>query len=151
VLITFKLDYKVRLNDAFFATYTDFDALAGDLADRWVVPGDEQLTNVPVILDRGVALTNSDFVRAYDMYNKSTERVADGDHVRLKVVRLSYQFPRAWLDKFGMNASISLEGQNLALLYSDEKLNGQDPEFFRVGGVALPQPKTFTLSLNIGF
>jgi hypothetical protein len=39
----------------------------------------------------------------------------------------------------------------MALLYSDRKLNGQDPEFFASGGVALPQPRQFTLSLNVGF
>ena len=48
-------------------------------------------------------------------------------------------------------ASISVEAQNLALLYSDPLLNGQDPEFFSTGGVALPQPKMITVALNVGF
>jgi hypothetical protein len=37
------------------------------------------------------------------------------------------------------------------LLYSDKKLNGQDPEFFSSGGVALPQPKMITVALTMGF
>ncbi len=60
--------------------------------------------------------------------------------------------PGALVRRIGAsNAQISLEAQNLALLYSDKKLNGQDPEFFSTGGVALPQPRLITTSLSIGF
>jgi hypothetical protein len=150
-LITYKWDYVIRLNDAFFATYSDFDALPGELADRWAVPGDEELTNIPVILDRTVAQSNSDLIQAYDLYNKSGLRIANGDYIRLKVVRLSYSVPPSFTKKIGLsNATLSLEGQNLALLYSDDALNGQDPEFFRSGGVSLPQPRQITFTLNIG-
>ncbi len=150
-LISYKWDYKIRLNDAFFASYTDFDGLPGDLANRWAVPGDEELTNIPVILDRGVAQTNSDIILGYDLYNKSGLRVANGDYIRLKAVRLSYLVPASFTNHIGLSsATISLEGQNLALLYSDGALNGQDPEFFRSGGVSLPQPRQITFSLNIG-
>jgi hypothetical protein len=48
-------------------------------------------------------------------------------------------------------ASISLVGNNIALLYSDSRLNGQDPEFFASGGVALPLSKDYTFSLKLGF
>ncbi len=150
-LITYKWDYVIRLNDAFFATYSDFDALPGELADRWAVPGDEELTNIPVILDRTVAQSNSDLIQAYDLYNKSGLRIANGDYIRLKVVRLSYSVPPSFIKKIGLSsATLSLEGQNLALLYSDDALNGQDPEFFRSGGVSLPQPRQITFTLNIG-
>jgi hypothetical protein len=151
VLLTYKFDYKIRLNDAFFPTYTDFDALPGDLRDRWVVPGDEELTDIPVILDLGVSQTNADIVQAYNLYNKSTVRVANGDYVRLKTVRISYNLPQKITQRLKMKSmNFSLEGNNLALLYSDEELNGQDPEFFSTGGVALPPPRTVTLSLSIG-
>ncbi|MDA1121013.1 MAG: SusC/RagA family TonB-linked outer membrane protein [Bacteroidetes bacterium] len=150
-LLSFKYDYKVRLTNELFGTYTDFDALPGELANRWAVPGDEELTNIPVILDSRVSRTNSDFRQAYFMYNLSDQRVANGDYVRLKSVRIGYKIPLALIERFGMtNASISVEGQNLALLFTDKKLNGQDPEFFRAGGVSLPQPKMMTFSLNIG-
>ncbi|MDN5202378.1 SusC/RagA family TonB-linked outer membrane protein [Fulvivirgaceae bacterium BMA10] len=150
-LLSFKFDYKIRLNDAFFPTYTDFDALPGELADRWAVPGDEDLTDIPVILDRGIAQSNGNVVLAYQLFNKSTARVADGDYIRLRNVRLAYQVPPQWASRFGLSsASFAVEGQNLALLYSDDALNGQDPEFFRSGGVSLPQPRLITFSLNIG-
>ncbi len=153
VLLSFKLGYKIRLNDAFFESYTDFDALPGQLVDRWAVPGDEALTNIPVIVDRNVAQADGNVVQAYRLYNKSTVRVADGDYLRLKTVRLSYQLPAQMIQRFGFsNVNVSLEGQNLALLYSDrENLRGQDPEFFSTGGVSLPQPRLLTFALNLGF
>ena len=152
VLLSYKFDYKIRLNDAFYATYTDFDALPAELINRWAVPGDEELTDYPVILDRGVAQSNGNVVLAYQLYNKSTARVANGDYLRLRTVRLSYAIPPALIGRMGLSsASLSLEGQNIALLYSDKKLKGQDPEFFSSGGVSLPQPKTITFSLNVGF
>lgn len=152
VLLSYKFDYKIRLNDGFFATYTDFDALPAELVNRWAVPGDEELTDVPVILDRGVAQSNGNVVLAYQLYNKSTARVADGDYIRLRTVRLGYAIPPALIGKMGLtSASLSVEAQNIALLYSDDKLNGQDPEFFSSGGVSLPQPKTLTFTLNVGF
>ena len=150
-LISYKFDYKIRLNDAIFSTYSDFQALPGELSNRWVVPGDEALTNIPVILDRGVAQSNGNIVAAYQLYNRSTVRVADGSYIRLKNVRLSYDLPGKLIQNIGLRtASVSLEGQNLSLLYSDKALKGQDPEFFNSGGVALPQPKLITLSVNIG-
>ena len=151
VLISYKFDYKIRLNDAFRSRYNDFVALPGELVNRWVVPGDEDITDVPAILDSKTADSNSDIVLAYDLYNKSTVRVADGGYARLRNVRLAYQVPQAFLQRLKLtNVTLSLEGQNLALLYSDSKLRGQDPEYFSTGGVSLPQPKTITFSLNIG-
>jgi len=160
VLLSYKFDYKIRLNDAFFAQYTDFDALPGDLADRWATTGDEELTNIPGILDptsviilnaEELSANNSNVFQSYELYNKSTERVADGDYVRLKNVRISYNVPLKFIERFGMrSAGLTLEGNNLMLLYSDAALNGQDPEFFATGGVALPPARTVTLSLNIG-
>ncbi|MEP2667402.1 MAG: SusC/RagA family TonB-linked outer membrane protein [Cyclobacteriaceae bacterium] len=150
-LLSFKYDYKIRLNDAFFSSYSDFDALPGDLINRWAVPGDEALTTIPVILDQGIAQTGSEIESAYDLYNKSSARVANGDYIRLKTARLSYQLPGNLTNRLGLtNANVSLEGQNIALLYADKALNGQDPEFFSTGGVALPQPRIITFSLNIG-
>ena len=150
-LLSFKYDYKIRLNDSFFATYNDTDALPGDLVNRWAVPGDESRTNIPVILDQGIAQVNNFAVLSYDLYNKSSIRVANGDYIRLKSARLSYQLPGHLAQRLGLShANVSLEGQNIALLYADKALNGQDPEFFSTGGVALPQPRIVTFSLNIG-
>jgi TonB-linked SusC/RagA family outer membrane protein len=151
--LSFKFDYKIRLDDAYNPRYTDFQSLSRNFVNRWVVAGDEQVTDVPVILPNdNTVVNNSELNYAYDLYNKSTSRVADGTYVRLKSVRLAYALPAAWIKKIGAsNASLSVDGQNLALLYSDKKLNGQDPEFFSSGGVALPQPRLITTAITIGF
>ena len=153
VLLSFKFGYKIRLNDAFFGSYTDYEALPGDLVNRWAVPGDELFTNVPTILTNTRYNGDADAVQAYFLYNKSTERVANGDYLRLKTIRLQYDFSAGWMRKLGLSIfNLAIEGQNLALLYSDrENLKGQDPEFFTSGGVALPQPRLVTFTLNMGF
>ena len=70
----------------------------------------------------------------------------------MKEISLSYDFPKKWLDPIKLKSlSLKLQGTNLFLLYADKKLNGQDPEFFNTGGVAVPVPKQFTLTLRVGF
>lgn len=150
-LLSYKFDYKIRLNDVVQSRYTDFDALPAELANRWVVPGDEEITNIPAILDRRLVDAGGTDLDSYALYNKSNLRVADGDYIRLKNIRLSYQVPHTWVQKMGLNnINLSVEGQNLWLIYSDDALNGQDPEFFSSGGVSLPQPRLVTFTLNVG-
>lgn len=153
IFLSYKFDYKIRLDDAFSPRYTDFSSFSKSFVNRWEVPGDENITTVPVILDRETLQgSDADTFTAYDLYNKSTVRVANGDYIRLKSVRLSYSFLGKTVKRIGAShAQLSLEMQNVMLLYSDKKLNGQDPEFFQSGGVALPQPRLITASINIGF
>jgi TonB-linked SusC/RagA family outer membrane protein len=153
IFLSCKFDYKIRLDDAFSPRYNDYNSLSKSFVNRWEVPGDENTTDVPVILDLNVVNgNNSDYLSAYDLYNKSTVRVADGTYVRLKSVSLNYTMSSAIARKIGANnIQLSVQGQNLALLYSDKKLNGQDPEFFSSGGVALPQPRLITTAITIGF
>ncbi|TCD11603.1 SusC/RagA family TonB-linked outer membrane protein [Pedobacter frigidisoli] len=150
-LITFAAGNKVRLTPAFKTRYSDLDAMPSAFLRRWELPGDELKTNIPSILDVDQALlfqTNY----AYNNYNYSTERVADGGFVRMKQIILGYAIPLKYTKVLGVtNSSISIVGNNLFLIYSDSKLNGQDPEFFGSGGVALPIPRQFTLSLKMGF
>ena len=69
----------------------------------------------------------------------------------MKEISVYYDFPKKWLEKIFINdLSLKLQATNLFLIYSDDKLNGQDPEFFRSGGVAAPVPKQFTLTLRLG-
>ena len=157
VLLTYKYGYKIRLDDAFRASYTDFNSFSQEFINRWVVPGDEEITDVPVVLDVRFTGNNPGTDRfeganPYNLYNRSTVRIADGDHVRLKNIQVNYTLPNRLVERIGArSARVSVAGQNLLLLYSDERLNGQDPEFFSSGGVALPQPQQITVSLNVGF
>lgn len=59
--------------------------------------------------------------------------------------------PKTVTEKLRLSTlSFKLAATNLCLLYSDKKLNGQDPEFFNSGGVATPTPKQFTFTLRLG-
>jgi TonB-linked SusC/RagA family outer membrane protein len=150
VLVTFSAGNKVRLDPVFKTSYTDLDATSSIFLNRWEKPGDEKITNVPSILDKYAAAQLDGY--PYNNYNYSTARVADGGFVRLKTVTLSYAIKPAMLTKMGLgSASLSFATNNVWLIYSDKALNGKDPEFFGSGGVALPIPRQFTLSLKVGF
>lgn len=150
-LITFSGGNKVRLNPVYKNKYSDLDALPNEFLSRYVLPDDEKITFVPSIVDpRGVSQLDGTY--PYNAYNYSSARVADGGFIRLKQVSLGYNVPTKYTTKLGLNnASLNVVTNNLWLIYSDSKLNGQDPEFFSSGGVALPIPRQFTVSLKVGF
>jgi len=149
-LLTYSGGNKIRLTPAFATSYTDLDAMPNDFLYRWVLPGDETRTIVPSILDRTTAVLLGG-TYPYNNYNYSTARVVDGDFVRLKQLSLAYNLPVRHIKSIGVNSlSLSLVANNLWLIYADERLNGQDPEFFSTGGVAMPVPRSFTLSLKAG-
>ena len=151
VFITYSFGNVIRLDPVFSNRYNDLDSMPKEFKNRWVVPGDEQYTNVPVIASSVQNRTNSNLSIAYNAYNYSTARVADGDFIRLKEVSLSYDFSRKFVQRLNLNSmSLKVQGTNLLLLYADKKLNGQDPEFFNTGGVAVPVPKQFTVTLRVG-
>lgn len=158
-LFTFASGNYVRLQPTYAVSYDDQTSISKDMVNRWLMPGDETRTTIPALLDKftidnKVLRANGatvDAVYPYNAYNYSSERVAKGDFIRLKNISLAYQLPKSITSKLRLNsAQISVVGNNIALLYSDKKLNGADPEFFNNGGVAMPVPKQYTLSLKVG-
>ncbi len=152
VFFSYAFGNKIRLYPAFKTTYSDMDALPKEFYDRWAMPGDENTTNVPGIIDAyASSLLGSAY--PYNAYNYSTERVANGDFIRLKSVSLTYNVPAKYINKVAgiKGASVTLGGTNLWLLFSDDKLKGQDPEFQLSGGVAQPIQKQITCTLNVTF
>ena len=151
VFLTYSFGNKIRLDPLFSNKYSDLTAMPKEFKNRWVVPGNEETTTIPVIANRRQSEMNRYLKTAYNSYNYSDERIADGGFIRMKEVSLSYDFPQLWLTPLRLsNLSLKLQATNLFLLYADSKLNGQDPEFFRSGGVATPVPKQFTLTLRLG-
>lgn len=153
VFLTYAAGNKVRLDPQFKLAYNDLDASPKDFKNRWALPGDEAVTNVPVIASLRDSQKYSNLSRAYNAYNYSDARVADGGFIRLKEVSLTYDFPKSWLDFQDVLKTLSfkVQGTNLWLIYADSKLNGQDPEFFNSGGVAAPVPRQFTFTIRAGF
>ncbi|PUB29381.1 TonB-linked SusC/RagA family outer membrane protein [Elizabethkingia sp. YR214] len=145
---------KIRLTPAFASEYSDITVFTKDYTNRWIRPGDEQYTNVPVIADKRLInqIGGSDIQKLYNAYNYSDERIASGDFVRLKDVSVAYEFPQEVKSRIGLTSfGLKLSAANPWLIYSDKKLRGEDPEFFRSGGVSAPITKQYTLTLNIGF
>ncbi|WP_231874685.1 hypothetical protein [Polaribacter atrinae] len=153
MLITGSGGNVVRLNPALDNFYSGTNVFTKSSINRWVLPGDENITNIPKVIDvRDNNIYNSsDLSRAYNVYNFSDARVVNGDFLRMKSIFLGYSFNKDVLDKLSLShLKLKLQGTNLFLLYSDDRLNGQDPEFYGTGGVALPITRQFTMSLNIG-
>ena len=151
IFITYSFGNKIRLDPVFSAAYSDMSAMPKEFKNRWAVPGDEAHTDIPTIASMRQYINDNNLSYAYNAYNYSTARVADGGFIRLKDVSLTYDLPKKFLNKIGLStASVKLDATNLFLLYSDKKLNGQDPEFVNSGGVATPMPKQFTFTLRLG-
>ena len=156
VFITFRGGNKIRLNNlcnVYASEYNDISANLREMKNRWMVAGDETKTNIPVIASKRQYQTIDGLNYAYSAYNYSDQRVADGGFIRLKEVSIEYTFPKKWFEgqKAVSSFSAKLSGTNLALLYADKKLNGQDPEFYSSGGVSSPVPRQFTFSVRLGF
>ncbi len=151
VYMTYSFGNKIRLDGDFSSTYSDLSAMPREFKNRWMMPGDEYYTNVPAIASARQA-NGYNLQKSYNAYNNSHLRAADGGFIRMKEVSLSYDFNENVLNKLKMKSlQLKFQATNLFLLYADKKLQGQDPEFLMAGGVAMPMPKQFTLTLRIGF
>jgi len=151
VFITYSFGNVVRLDPVFSNEYDDLTSMPKEFNNRWTVPGDENKTTIPVIASKIQNDQDNELSYAYNAYNYSTERIAKGDFIRMKEISLTYDFPKTWVSSMKLsNLSLKLQATNLFLLYADKKLNGQDPEFFNTGGVAVPVPRQFTLTLKVG-
>ena len=151
VFVTYAFGNVVRLDPKFRARYNDLVSMTNDFKNRWTKPGEETQTNVPGIISKAQYMANTNLRLGYNAYNYTSLRIAKGDFIRLKEVSLGYDLPAQWFQKAMVkNMSLKLQATNLFLLYADKRLNGQDPEFYNVGGVASPMPKQFTLTIKLG-
>jgi len=151
VFLTYAFGNVVRLDPKFKAYYGDMASMTHAFINRWQAAGEEARTDIPTILSRRQYATNNNLRYAYNGYNYSTARIAKGDFIRLKEISLAYDLPTSLIKRTPLrSASVKVQATNLFLLYADKKLNGQDPEFFNIGGVASPTPRQFTLTLKLG-
>lgn len=158
-LLKFSSGNVLRLNPTVSAAYSDMQAMTKDIQNRWIMPGDEKKTTIPAIIDAVSAQQIVDnaggqvnAVYPYNAYNYSTERVVNGKYLKLANLSFGYQLPHSVCSLLSMtNASITAVANNIWIIYADKRLNGQDPEFYNSGGVALPTAKQVTVSLKVGF
>lgn len=154
VFFTMQAGNKIRLNPTFDPSFADLNVFSTRYRDRWLNPGDELRTDVPVLPSQALIeqVGRENIERAYNTYNYSQEMVPDGSFVRLKNVALAYRLAEGVAKKMHFtSATLRLNVTNPLLIYADPRLHGQDPEYYRSGGVALPTPRQVTLSLSLGF
>lgn len=152
--ITAQAGNKIRLNPSFDPAFADLNVFSTEYYHRWLNPLDELRTEVPSLPSQDLInlIGQENIERAYNTYNYSQNRVADGSFVRMKSISIGYHFPAEFAKRLGvLSASVRGQATNPFLIYSDSRLKGQDPEYYRSGGVSLPTPKQYTLTLNLGF
>ncbi|MDR6782764.1 TonB-linked SusC/RagA family outer membrane protein [Pedobacter africanus] len=124
--------------------------LSSVLNERWRKPGDEAFTNIPSLPTANIPFTyigNSSYP-IYSLYDNSTVRVVDADYLRCRNIGFSYAIPPRMLAKAHIH-QLSLQASVTNLFYlASGKLEGIDPE---VSGNSLPMPRTYSLTLNVGF
>lgn len=85
----------------------------------------------------------------------STYYVEDGSYLKLKYIKLKYDFPTAWTKKFGASA-LSIFGQ-VENLFTITSYSGLDPELplgdygARVDSAPYPIARTFSMGVNLNF
>ncbi len=115
------------------------------VAWRWRKNGD--ITEIPRAMNSGIG----------DSYNAlgNDRYVEKGDYLRLQYAQLNYNVPASFCKKYGFQSlRLSASANNL---FCWTKYTGVDPEVsYGAWGVCYdnsktPRPKSFTLSVNLGF
>ena len=138
-----------RLNNV----YNDYANAPRDLNNRWLIPGDENKTNIPRLYTTYMyerRYSYEEVTRAYLTYDYSDVRIAKGDNIRLKEISVGYTFDSDFLKSTRLRQlSLKLQATNVALLYADKRLNGDDPDYL-VNGYTPISPKRIIFTLRVG-
>ncbi|GAB5553499.1 MAG: TonB-dependent receptor [Saprospiraceae bacterium] len=108
---------------------------------RWQQPGD--VTDTPQVL----------FAQNRRSRDRSSRFLYDGSYVSLRDVTLSYNFPQAMMQRWGVsNVRLFAQGSNLAIWVKDDRLE-RDPRTDAGGAIdqEIPIPQTFTFGLDFSF
>lgn len=92
--------------------------------------------------------TKGKIANSNTMYNLSDIRIAKADFLKLKLVSVSYNFPRRMTEQMNIGGlMLRLQATNLFTI-ADKKWNGLDPE---TRGANIPSLPTYSLGVNISF
>lgn len=169
--LTYSLGSKVRLFSLYEPILNGVSAeknVRHEFVNRWMASGDEQYTNVPVIMSP----SDSDYLgyqshfstyrpdvthiekfanNVWDMYDKSDIRVVSGNYLKCSSFSLRYTLNPDWLKKTPFsNVQISLNSMNL-FTWSAKALKGQDPSQAGFAKPNLSLRPSYTFQLNVTF
>lgn len=150
----------MRLNDLYESSgqrlpFPDQN-MSSEFTNRWRKPGDENITNIPVLSSDALTIRESDVKyriadNKWDMYNKSDLRVVSGSFLRCRSISIRYDFFKEWVNKLKLNsASISFDMGNVFVI-KDKALQGRDPEQIGLGSRSIPPQRTYSFRLNVSF
>lgn len=113
---------------------------------EWVSTGESNSTAVP-------ASTHFFFNQGYII---NAADVYDASYVKLRELRLSYEFPKSMLGNWSGRLSVSVWGRNLAILHSnapnvDPEITISSSNIQGLEGGALPGLRSFGLNVNLSF
>ena len=168
----YRIGSKVRL----FKLYTPvINGVSSDknvrheFTERWQHPGDEQYTQIPVLLSKDDPLYNEYNIHwstslgasldkvppfaqnVWTMYDLSDLRVVPGSYLRLSNLALAYNFKLQQLKRTPIKSlRLDFSVTNVFTLCS-KKLQGQSPTQAGFASVNLSSRPAYTLGLNISF
>lgn len=141
--ITYKLGYWFRRSSINYTNLMGSRDGHSDYARRWQKPGDELITNVPVLQLTANSSRDS-------FYNGSEVLVEKGDHVRFQYLNFGYELNRDLLHQLPLRKlSLYCSISNLGLLWKANR-EGIDPDY-NWGTYALKPATTYSFGLNAQF
>lgn len=153
VFLTYSLGHKVFVQPVAARSQSDSDSKSGDLSYRYQTLGDHNHTNIPGLLSAIHAryLTSS-FTIDELAYNRSDFRAADASNLRISEVLLAYDIGKILHRRYPSikSARLMLSANNIHY-WASGRLRGVDPDLYLTGGNSLPNPRSFTVRLTLGF
>lgn len=169
--LTYSLGSKVRLfplYEPILSGVSSENNVRREFVDRWMVPGDETRTDIPVIMSP----SDPDYVQhlahfstspkdvtqiqkfaesIWKMYDNSNIRVVSGNYLKCSSMSLRYYFDSKLLKRTPFsNLSVSLNSMNLFTI-SAKKLKGQDPSQAGFAKPNLSIRPSYTFQFNVTF
>lgn len=130
-----------------YLRFNHYDERRGEAGNYYKWTYDNRWTPENTVTNIARAFNRNDYYWAHAV-NMNTYWLSNVAYCRLKSLVLTYNIPSTVYKKLGIaNASIYVSGNNLALIYSAEKIF--DPEVNGAG--VYPAMKTFAIGANIGF
>ena len=169
--LSYSIGSKVRL----FALYAPVTSgissetnVRKEFLNRWMAPGDEKYTDVPVIMSPSdpdysryfshfsQSPTIASHIQAFanniwNMYDNSNLRVVSGSYLKCSSMTIRYNFNSEWLKRTPFsNISLSLNALNLFTI-SAKELKGQDPSQAGFAKPNLSVRPSYTFQFNVTF
>ena len=169
--LSYSIGSKVRLFPLYSPVLSGVSSemnVRKEFLNRWMAPGDESYTNIPVIMSpadpeymkyishfSGTQVSISHIQNfasnVWNMYDNSDLRVVSGSYLKCSSMTLRYNIAPEWLKKTPFsNLSLSLNALNLFTI-SAKELKGQDPSQAGFAKPNLSVRPSYTFQFNVTF